>query len=171
MEIRFLFCLMQRGIFDRFIGFKKIFLQPALSAKPTIESKRHAVMIQAFDQEQIEKTETILEGDLAANGVRVALLVDMAGHIIAKCCGEDRKSGVYALAALAAGNFGAVNAMAKIVGEDEFSLLFHKGQDENLHFSKVNHELLLITVFGNDVSLGFLRLKIAESIERIRVLW
>ncbi|MGB5424172.1 MAG: roadblock/LC7 domain-containing protein [Desulfobacterales bacterium] len=131
-------------------------------------------MIQAFDQEQIEKTETILETDLAANGVKVALLVDMAGHIIAKCCSEDRKSGVYslaALAALAAGNFGAVNAMAKIVGEDEFSLLFHKGQDENLHFSKVNNELLLITVFGNDVSLGFLRLKIAESIERIRVLW
>ena len=79
--------------------------------------------------------------------------------------------GVYSLAALAAGNFGAVNAMAKIVGEDEFSLLFHKGQDENLHFSKVNNELLLITVFGNDVSLGFLRLKIAESIERIRGLW
>lgn len=131
-------------------------------------------MIQAFDQEQIEKTETILETDLAANGVKVALLVDMAGHIIAKCCSEDRKSGVYslaALAALAAGNFGAVNAMAKIVGEDEFSLLFHKGQDENLHFSKVNNELLLITLFGNDVSLGFLRLKIAESIERIRVLW
>ena len=92
----------------------------------------------------------------------------MAGHIIAKCCGEDRNQGVYALAA---GNFGAVNAMAKIVGEDEFSLLFHKGQDENLHFSKVNNELLLITVFGNDVSLGFLRLKIAEAIERIRVLW
>jgi predicted regulator of Ras-like GTPase activity (Roadblock/LC7/MglB family) len=95
----------------------------------------------------------------------------MAGHIIAKCCSEDRKSVVYSLAALAAGNFGAVNAMAKIVGEDEFSLLFHKGQDENLHFSKVNNELLLITLFGNDVSLGFLRLKIAESIERIRGLW
>ena len=112
-----------------------------------------------------------METDLAANGVKVALLVDMAGHIIAKYCSEDRNHGVYSLAALAAGNFGAVNAMAKIVGEDEFSLLFHKGQDENLHFSKVNNELLLITVFGNDVSLGFLRLKIAESIERIRGLW
>jgi predicted regulator of Ras-like GTPase activity (Roadblock/LC7/MglB family) len=162
---------MERRIFDKFVGVKKISPQPALKVKSRIKSKRHAVMIQAFDQEQIEKTETILETDLSANGVKVALLVDMAGHIIAKCCGEDRNQGVYALAALAAGNFGAVNAMAKIVGEDEFSLLFHKGQDENLHFSKVNNELLLITVFGNDVSLGFLRLKIAEAIERIRVLW
>ena len=171
MEIRLLFYLMERGIFVRFMGFKKISPQPGLKAKLRIESKRLAVMIQAFDQEQIEKTETILETELAANGVKVALLVDLAGHIIAKSCSEDRNQGVYSLAALAAGNFGAVNAMAKIVGEDEFSLLFHKGQDENLHFSKVNNELLLITVFGNDVSLGFLRLKIAEAIERIRVLW
>jgi predicted regulator of Ras-like GTPase activity (Roadblock/LC7/MglB family) len=55
----------------------------------------------------------------------------------------------------------------------EIQLLFclMEGQDENLHFSKVNNELLMIAVFGNDVSLGFLRLKIAESIDRIRGLW
>ena len=47
---------------------------------------------------------------------------------------------MYSLAALAAGNFGAVDAMAKIVGEEEFSLLFHKGEDENLHFSKVDRK-------------------------------
>ncbi len=128
-------------------------------------------MIQAFDQDQLEKTEAILETDLAASGVTVALLVDMAGHIIAKSCGKERRNGVYSLAALAAGNFGAVNAMAKIVGEDEFSLLFHKGREENLHFSKVSDELLLIAIFGNGVSLGFLRLKIAEAIEKIRLLW
>ena len=128
-------------------------------------------MIHSFDQEQLEKTEAILDRDLVANGIRIALVVDMAGHIVANCRDDDCNHDVYSLAALAAGNFGAVSAMAKIVGEDEFSLLFHKGQDENLHFSKINDELLLITTFGNDVSLGFLRLKIAEAIERIRGLW
>jgi hypothetical protein len=55
----------------------------------------------------------------------------------------------------------------------EIQLLFclMEGQDENLHVGKVTSELLLITVFGNDVSLGFLWLKIAESIDRIRRLW
>lgn len=128
-------------------------------------------MIHSFDQEQLEKTEAILDQDLVANGIRIALVVDMAGHIVANCRHDDCNHDVYSLAALAAGNFGAVNAMAKIVGEDEFSLLFHKGQDENLHFSKINEELLLITTFGNEVSLGFLRLKIAEAIERIRAYW
>ena len=128
-------------------------------------------MIHSFDQEQLEKTETVLDEDLIKSGVKIALVVDMAGHIIANSRSEDCNHDVYSLAALAAGNFGAVNAMAKIVGEEEFSLLFHKGQDENLHFSKVTDEVLLITTFGNEVSLGFLRLKIAEAIEKIRSLW
>lgn len=128
-------------------------------------------MIQSFDQEQLDQTESILEKDLIKSGVNIALVVDMAGHIIANSRSDDCSHDVYSLAALAAGNFGAVNAMAQIVGEEEFSLLFHKGQDENLHFSKVSEEILLITTFSNEISLGFLRLKIAEAIEKIRSLW
>jgi predicted regulator of Ras-like GTPase activity (Roadblock/LC7/MglB family) len=128
-------------------------------------------MIQSFDQEQLDQTESILEKDLIKSGVNIALVVDMAGHIIANSRSDDCSHDLYSLAALAAGNFGAVNAMAQIVGEEEFSLLFHKGQDENLHFSKVSEEILLITTFSNEISLGFLRLKIAEAIEKIRSLW
>jgi len=128
-------------------------------------------MIHTFDQDQLEKTELILEKFLIKNGVNSSLVVDMAGHIIANARTDNCKHDVYSLAALAAGNFGAVNAMAQVVGEEEFSLLFHKGQDENLHFSKVNEELLLITTFGNEISLGFLRLKIAEALEKIRKIW
>ena len=127
-------------------------------------------MIHELDQEQLEKTEAILEDDLIESGINVALVVDLAGHIIAYSRSDDCGHEVYSLAALAAGNFGAVNAMAQMVGEDEFSLLFHKGTDENLHFSKIDEELLLITTFGNEVSLGFLRLRIAEAIERIRAI-
>ena len=128
-------------------------------------------MIQSFDQEQLDQTESILEKDLIKSGVNIALVVDMAGHIIANSRSDECSHDVYSLAALAAGNFGAVNAMAQIVGEEEFSLLFHKGQDENLHFSKVSEEILLITTFSNEISLGFLRLKIAEAIEKIRSIW
>ena len=57
--------------------------------------------------------------------------------------------------------------MAAIIGEDDFSLLFHKGKSENIHFSKVMDDFLLVTIFGNDVSLGYLRLKVDESIGKI----
>jgi predicted regulator of Ras-like GTPase activity (Roadblock/LC7/MglB family) len=58
--------------------------------------------------------------------------------------------------------------MAKIIGEGEFSLLFHKGKKENIHFNKIITEFLLITIFSNDISLGFLRLKVNEAAEKIK---
>ena len=125
-------------------------------------------MIYAFEQEQLDKTEDTLEKNLIENGVTSAIVLDMAGHIIASCKSKECTYDIYSLAALAAGNFGAVNAMAKIVGEEDFSLLFHKGEGENLHFSKISDDLLLITTFGNEVSLGFLRMKISESLNVIR---
>jgi len=124
-------------------------------------------MSYSFDMEQIEEIENILTSDLVESGVHSVLLIDMAGNIVATLDNGKCKHDVYSLAALAAGNFGAVSSMAKIVGENEFSLLFHKGQNENIHFSKVNAEFLLITLFGKEVSLGFLRLKVAEAINKL----
>jgi len=73
----------------------------------------------------------------------------------------------HSLAALAAGNFGAVSTMAQMIGEEEIFLLFHKGKKENIYFSKVLEDFLLITIFGHDLSLGFIRLKVTEAIEKI----
>lgn len=38
-------------------------------------------------------------------------------------------------------------------------------------FSKIDDELLLITMFGKAISLGFLRLNVVETIERIKKIW
>jgi predicted regulator of Ras-like GTPase activity (Roadblock/LC7/MglB family) len=119
-------------------------------------------------QKLLEAIEDILRNDLIDIGVHCVFLIDMAGNIIASFDNGEAKHDVYSLAALAAGNFGAVSAMAKIIGEDEFSLLFHKGKAENIHFSKILTDFLLITIFGNDLSLGFLRLKVAEAVNKIK---
>ena len=119
-------------------------------------------------QEQLDRIEEILQQDLIDVGVRCVFLIDMAGNIIANQDNGEIKHDVYSLAALAAGNFGAVSAMAKIIGEGEFSLLFHKGKKENIHFNKIITEFLLITIFSNDISLGFLRLKVNEAVEKIK---
>ncbi|MCF8080712.1 MAG: roadblock/LC7 domain-containing protein [Desulfobacterales bacterium] len=103
-------------------------------------------------------------------GVHCVLMIDMAGNIISSLDNGEVSFDIYSLAALAAGNFGAVSAMANMVGENEFSLLFHKGQDENLHFSRVTDEFLLITIFGKETSLGFLRLKVAEAIKKFETI-
>ncbi|CAB1076462.1 gliding motility protein MglA [Olavius algarvensis Delta 1 endosymbiont] len=119
-------------------------------------------------QQQLDNIENVLQQDLIDNGVRCVFLIDMAGNIVANLDSGEKQHDIYSLAALAAGNFGAVSAMAKIIGESEFSLLFHKGKNENIHFNKITTEFLLITIFGNDISLGFLRLKVSESVEQLQ---
>jgi predicted regulator of Ras-like GTPase activity (Roadblock/LC7/MglB family) len=119
-------------------------------------------------QNQLDNIEEVLQQDLIDIGVRCVFLIDTAGNIIANRDDGKIKHDVYSLAALAAGNFGAVSAMAKIIGEGEFSLLFHKGKKENIHFNKIIADFLLITIFSNDLSLGFLRLKVNEAVDKIK---
>ncbi len=121
-----------------------------------------------LDKKQFENIEEILSEELIELGVRCVLLIDLAGNIIVNLDDGDLEHDIYSLAALAAGNFGAVSAMAKIVGEEDFSLLFHKGESESIHFSKIDDELLLVTIFGKDVSLGFLRLKVTAATKKIK---
>ena len=135
------------------------------------QDKSISLMEYALGQDQLDKIEKILLSELVASGVHCVLLIDFAGNIIAKGDNANSRIDVYSLAALSAANFGAVEAMAKIVGQEEFALLFHKGETESLYFSKVNEELLIITVFGKKISLGLLRMKVADVVDKIRRIW
>lgn len=135
------------------------------------EEKTMNIMEYALGQDQLDKIEQILLTDLIASGVHCVLLIDFAGNIIAQGDNGRSRIDVYSLAALSAANFGAVEAMAKIVGQEEFALLFHKGETGSLYFSKVNDELLIISVFGKEIVLGLLRMKVADAILKIQQIW
>lgn len=118
-------------------------------------------------QQQLDKIHDSLTENLIEAGVQNVMLIDTAGNIISSVSNSNGNITVdlYSLAALAAANFGAMSSMARIVGENEFSLLFHKGKKENFYFSKVNEDFLLVNIFNNQISLGFLRLKMAKVVE------
>ena len=123
-----------------------------------------------IDEKQYEMMEHILSTELIDLGVQSLLLIDLSGNIIISLNNGKVRHDVYSIAALAAGNFGAVNKIAHIIGEADFSSLFHKGEKESVHFCRVAKELMLITIFGKNLSLGFVRLKVAEAIAKIQAL-
>lgn len=116
---------------------------------------------------QINSIEGVLQKDIMGLGATCVVLIDTSGNIIAHLGTGRMQYAVYSLAALAAGNYSAVTAMAEIIGEHGFSLLYHKGKKESMHFGKIMDDFLLVTVFGKEVSLGSLRLKTAEAIKKI----
>jgi len=119
---------------------------------------------------QLDNIENILNRNLIGKGVKSALLIDMSGNIIANLASGKVDLDFYSLAALAAGNYGAVGFMASIVGEDDFYLLFHRGIDVNVHFTNILDEYLLLSIFDNGLSLGFLRLIVADAVKKIKFL-
>ena len=123
-----------------------------------------------LNQETLDAIDETMQKDLVEIGVHCALLIDLAGNIISNVDDGHAPPDLHSLAALAAGNFGAVTEMAKLVGEQDFSLLFHKGNRESLHFSRVLDDFLLIIIFNKNVSLGFVRLKVSEAIRKLESL-
>ncbi len=106
----------------------------------------------------------IIEKTLIRSGVDCAFLVDFSGNLIVSR-GDPPNLDVLALATLTAANFGATAEIANIVGEEDFSLLFHQGKNENVHITKIGDNYILLTLFGNKISLGIVRMKTSKVTE------
>lgn len=111
-----------------------------------------------LSEEAVGRITRVLDDDLLSAGASCALLVDRSGYLIANR-GDPAGMDVVSLAALSAANYGVTEEIARLVGEDNFSLLFHKGKNESIHYTKIGDDFFLITLFNKDVSLGLMRLK------------
>lgn len=119
----------------------------------------------------LEKAQNILVSSLVDAGVRSVLLIDSAGNILVNCGQEADGIDATSLAALAAANLGATCQIAKLIGEEDFTLLFHKGKTGNINFGRIGNDLILIAIFGEEVSLGLIRCRIADISEPLRVIF
>jgi predicted regulator of Ras-like GTPase activity (Roadblock/LC7/MglB family) len=103
---------------------------------------------------------------MSSSFAHFVLLADRSGQLIAHQ-GQSPDVDTLALAALTAANFGATAEIARLLGEEEFTLLFHKGRSENVYFSAVGEHTILVTLFDDKTSLGLIRLKIGQIIDEL----
>jgi len=57
----------------------------------------------------------------------------------------------------------ATDGLAKLIGEKEFSLLFHEGEKDNLHISIVGKRGILVVIFDQNSSLALVRLRVKKA--------
>ena len=89
----------------------------------------------------------------------VTFLIDKNGQLIASA-GDTSNIDSTSLASLTAGNIAATNGLANLLGEKEFSILFHEGEKDNIHISLIGQRVILVVVFDKRSSLGLVRLKV-----------
>jgi len=93
---------------------------------------------------------------------KIVFLVDKNGQLIA-AIGEVQNIDTTSLASLTAGNIAATGGLAKLIGEKEFSILFHEGERDNIHISIVGQRIILVVIFDQRSSLGLVRLRVKKA--------
>lgn len=99
---------------------------------------------------------------LKQSEAKCAMLVDADGKCLAKK-GFTANIDTDALAALIAGSFSSTRAMAQLVGETDFSVLFHQGERDHIHNILVDNNTILTVIFDDRTTIGMVRLYSKES--------
>jgi predicted regulator of Ras-like GTPase activity (Roadblock/LC7/MglB family) len=108
----------------------------------------------------------VLERLVREANAKVVFLVDKNGQLIAHA-GQVENLDTTSLASLTAGNIAATSGLAKLIGEKEFSILFHEGERDNLHISVVGQRVILVVIFDRRATLGLVRLRVKKASEEL----
>jgi predicted regulator of Ras-like GTPase activity (Roadblock/LC7/MglB family) len=119
----------------------------------------HDVVIHEADAARID---AVLRRFLSDSSSSAAVLIDRSGQPLAEA-GTARTLDIVSIGALAAGAFSSTAALARLLGESEFSVLFHEGIRESLHVSTVDDNTILLAIFDERTTIGMVRLFAKEA--------
>ena len=117
-------------------------------------------------KKELENITVCLERMVSSSAAHSVLLIARSGQLIAHH-GDTLDIDIAALSALTAANYGATVEIARLLGEEEFTLLFHKGKSENVYFSAMGEHVIMVTLFDDKTSLGVIRLRINQVQEEL----
>ncbi len=120
--------------------------------------------------EEYKRISSVIEKLLREANAKVIFLVDKNGQLIA-ATGAVENLDTTSLASLTAGNIAATGGLAKLIGEKEFSILFHEGEKDNLHISIVAGRVILVVIFDTRSSLGLVRLRVKKGSEELNTIF
>ena len=97
---------------------------------------------------------------------RCALLVDRSGQLVATV-GEPPNFDATAFATLTAADFSANDQLARLIGESDFSVLFHQGEKESMYLADIARRVILVVLFDNRTTLGLVRLRMKGAVDEL----
>lgn len=113
--------------------------------------------------EDLEQVNHLLHSFVAETGARCALLLDRNGRPLT-AFGETGDLDETSFASLAAADFDASDQLAGLLGEQEFTSLYHQGVNGSMYLSEIAGVAILAAVFDRRTTLGMVRLKTREVV-------
>ncbi len=103
---------------------------------------------------------------LTSSRAQNILLIDRTGQLIAQA-GDDVQFDVVSFASLCAADFEANYQLAKLIGEKDFSTLYHQGARESMYLGKIAQDVVLVVLFDKRTTLGLVRLRVKRTVEEL----
>ena len=119
-----------------------------------------------FYANDVERLNTEIDAFLELSKSRCVLLVDRDGHLVTRR-GEVVKTSEETISALIAGSFAATKEMARLLGENEFAILFHQGTRDSIQLQLIGTRTLMAVLFDGRTNLGMVRFYAQETGARI----
>jgi len=121
-------------------------------------------------EEEFQKIRQALQRLFQDASAKLVFLVDKNGQQIA-AVGDMSSVDTTSLASLTAGNVAATDGLARLIGEKEFSILFHEGEKDNIHISIVARRVILVVIFDERASLGLVRLRVRRATSELETVF
>jgi predicted regulator of Ras-like GTPase activity (Roadblock/LC7/MglB family) len=122
-------------------------------------------------EEEFRQIHEVLNRLKQEANARAAFLIDRNGQQIAATGENIEGFDSTSMASLTAGNVASTDALAKLIGEKEFSVLFHEGEKDNLHISLVGNKGILVLLFDERSSLGLVRLRVRKATTALKAIF
>jgi predicted regulator of Ras-like GTPase activity (Roadblock/LC7/MglB family) len=97
------------------------------------------------------------------------MLIDKTGQMIASV-GTEPDFDLMSFASLCAADFEANAQLAKLIGEKDFTTLYHQGSDESMYLAKVASKIILVVLFNKRTTLGLVRLRVKKAVEGLNTI-
>ena len=126
----------------------------------------HGAASWSFEEADAKRIEQLLHSFLYESNARCVLLVDRTGQLIT-LAGERPAFDSTAFASLAAADFSANDQLASMIGEQEFSSLFHQGEKESMYLADIARRVILVVLFDDRATLGMIRIKVRHVVREL----
>jgi predicted regulator of Ras-like GTPase activity (Roadblock/LC7/MglB family) len=111
--------------------------------------------------EDIDRLNTVLTPLVTKSKLLLAVLINRDGRVLTHQ-GNLGQVDIVSLAALVAGNTASTLAIANLVGEAEFSAMYHQGKDKNIYIDSIDDNTFLSVVFDDQTNIDRVKVFIRQ---------
>lgn len=117
-------------------------------------------------QEDIDHLDVVMKELLEKSEANIALLVEKAGYLIHQC-GTQESIDTTTFATLGSNAYNAVQFMAQLVNENNFTSMYQQGENFSTLMVNVDENSLLVIVFPTHLTVGSMKYFAGPAVKSI----